>query len=183
MLKKMKTSHQQRQQKTPHKTNKQEQPFFLAHAVKTTKQNTGSPPKSATVKQALSEWTRLSVLLFRQVVPLYSQTHYSHHLKCLNFLSLKKGHLSFFFCSSSHGNQGRDSTDDELAGAIVAKFLPTCETLPSVKTTHERCGPFSLVVLSQRRGRVTTLSGYPAKTLSETLSSKLQLNTFKSPKD
>jgi len=51
-----------------------------------------------------------------------------------------------------------------------------------VKTTHERCGPFSLVVLSQRRGRVTT-SGYPAKTLSETLSSKLQLNTFKSPKD
>ena len=52
-----------------------------------------------------------------------------------------------------------------------------------VKTTHERCGPFSLVVLSQRRGRVTTLSGYPAKTLSETLSSKLQLNTFKSPKD
>ena len=39
----------------------------------------------------------------------------------------------------------------------------------SVKTTHERCGPFSLVVLSQRRGRVTTSSG---PTLSETLSSK-----------
>ena len=38
-----------------------------------------------------------------------------------------------------------------------------------VKTTHERCGPFSLVVLSQRRGRVTTSSG---PTLSETLSSK-----------
>ena len=36
----------------------------------------------------------------------------------------------------------------------------------NVKTTHERCGPFSLVVLSQRRGRVTTLSG---QTLSETL--------------
>lgn len=28
----------------------------------------------------------------------------------------------------------------------------------------------------------TTLSGYPAKTLSETLSSKLQLNRFKTPK-
>ena len=40
---------------------------------------------------------------------------------------------------------------------------------PYVKTTHERCGPFSLVVLSQRRGRVTTSSG---PTLSETLSSK-----------
>ena len=39
----------------------------------------------------------------------------------------------------------------------------------NVKTTHERCGPFSLVVLSQRRGRVTTSSG---PTLSETLSSK-----------
>ena len=38
-----------------------------------------------------------------------------------------------------------------------------------VKTTHDRCGPFSLVVLSQRRGRVTTSSG---PTLSETLSSK-----------
>ena len=42
-------------------------------------------------------------------------------------------------------------------------------SLLCVKTTHERCGPFSLVVLSQRRGRVTTLSG---QTLSETLSSK-----------
>ena len=41
--------------------------------------------------------------------------------------------------------------------------LPLC-----VKTTHERCGPFSLVVLSQRRGSVTTPSG---PTLSETLSS------------
>ena len=40
-----------------------------------------------------------------------------------------------------------------------------------VKTTHERCGPFSLVVLSQRRGRVTTSSG---PTLSETLSSLLK---------
>ena len=42
-------------------------------------------------------------------------------------------------------------------------------TRKGVKTTHERCGPFSLVVLSQRRGRVTTSSG---PTLSETLSSK-----------
>ena len=64
---------------------------------KTTKQNTGSPPKRETVKQAVSEWTRLSVLLFRQVVPLYSQTHYSHHIKCLNFEPLKRGHLSFVF--------------------------------------------------------------------------------------
>ena len=38
-----------------------------------------------------------------------------------------------------------------------------------VKTTHERCGPFPLVVLSQKRGLVTTLSG---PTLSKTLSSK-----------
>ena len=46
-----------------------------------------------------------------------------------------------------------------------------CRSFPhmGVKTTHERCGPFSLVVLSQRRGRVTTSSG---PTLSETLSSK-----------
>ena len=28
-----------------------------------------------------------------------------------------------------------------------------------VKTTHERCGPFSLVVLSRRQGRVTTIGG------------------------
>ena len=50
----------------------------------------------------------------------------------------------------------------------------------SVKTTHERCGPFSLVVLSQRRGRVTTSSG---PTLSETLLSKASAKHFKSPKD
>ena len=50
----------------------------------------------------------------------------------------------------------------------------------SVKTTHERCGPVSLVVLNQRRGRVTTSSG---PTLSETLSSKASAEHFKSPKD
>ena len=47
----------------------------------------------------------------------------------------------------------------------------TCKEWVLVKTTHERCGPFSLVVLSQRRGRVTTSSG---PTLSETLSSLLK---------
>ena len=33
----------------------------------------------------------------------------------------------------------------------------------SVKTTHERCGPFSLVVLSQRRGRVYHVKWLPSK--------------------
>ena len=51
----------------------------------------------------------------------------------------------------------------------LALRSPTHCDSNSVKTTHERCGPFSLVVLSQRRGRVTTSSG---PTLSETLSSK-----------
>ena len=53
--------------------------------------------------------------------------------------------------------------------AFSPKVLELRQLRYHVKTTHERCGPFSLVVLSQRRGQVTTLSG---QTLSETLSSK-----------
>ena len=53
--------------------------------------------------------------------------------------------------------------------AFSPKVLELRQLRYHVKTTHERCGPFSLVVLSQRWGRVTTSSG---PTLSETLSSK-----------
>ena len=53
--------------------------------------------------------------------------------------------------------------------AFSPKVLELKQLRYHVKTTHERCGPFSLVVLSQRRGRVTTSSG---PTLSETLSNK-----------
>ena len=52
--------------------------------------------------------------------------------------------------------------------AFSPKVLELKQLRYHVKTTHERCGPFSLVVLSQRRGGVTTSSG---PTLSETLSS------------
>ena len=64
--------------------------------------------------------------------------------------------------------EGDQHNDEPLwrASAVVVQLFS-----PHVKTTHERCGPFSLVVLSQRRGRVTTLSG---PTLSETLSSLLK---------
>ena len=55
--------------------------------------------------------------------------------------------------------------------AFSLKVLELKKLRYHVKTPHERCGPFSLVVLSQRRGRVTTLSG---STLSETLSSLLK---------
>ena len=55
-----------------------------------------------------------------------------------------------------------------LAGSFAGLSTPTF-VMENCETTHERCGPFSLVVLSQRRGRVTTSSG---PTLSETLSSK-----------
>ena len=50
----------------------------------------------------------------------------------------------------------------------------------SVKTTLERCGPFSLVVLSQRRSHVTSLSGHSDQNASETFSNKLQLNKVQS---
>ena len=50
----------------------------------------------------------------------------------------------------------------------------------SVKTTLERCGPFSLVVLSQRRSQVTPLSGHSDQNASETFSNKLQLNKVQS---
>ena len=49
-----------------------------------------------------------------------------------------------------------------------------------VKTTLERCGPFSLVVLSQRRSHVTSLSGHSDQNASETFSNKLQLNKVQS---
>ena len=49
-----------------------------------------------------------------------------------------------------------------------------------VKTTLERCGPFSLVVLSQRRSQVTSLSGHSDQNASETFSNKLQLNKVQS---
>ena len=50
----------------------------------------------------------------------------------------------------------------------------------NVKTTLERCGPFSLVVLSQRRSQVTSLSGHSDQNASETFSNKLQLNKVQS---
>ena len=50
----------------------------------------------------------------------------------------------------------------------------------TVKTTLERCGPFSLVVLSQRRSQVTPLSGHSDQNASETFSNKLQLNKVQS---
>ena len=68
----------------------------------------------------------------------------------------------------------------EKVGADLNKMrVKSRANLNGVKTTHERCGPFS----PKDEVEFTTVSGYPAKTLSETLSSKLQLNTFKSPKD
>ena len=54
------------------------------------------------------------------------------------------------------------------------------EELMFVKTTLERCGPFSLVVLSQRRSQVTPLSGHSDQNASETFSNKLQLNKVQS---
>ena len=42
--------------------------------------------------------------------------------------------------------------------AFSPKVLELRQLRYHVKTTHERCGPFSLVVLSQRRGRVTTFT-------------------------
>ena len=50
----------------------------------------------------------------------------------------------------------------------------------TVKTTLERCGPFSLVVLSQRRSQVTPLSGHSDQNASETFSNKHQLNKVQS---
>ena len=50
----------------------------------------------------------------------------------------------------------------------------------TVKTTLERCGPFSLVVLSQRRSHVTSLSGHSDQNASETFSNKPQLNKVQS---
>ena len=54
------------------------------------------------------------------------------------------------------------------------------DPLEHVKTTLERCGPFSLVVLSQRRSQVTPLSGHSDQNASETFSNKLQLNKVQS---
>ena len=84
MLKKGRTSDQTNNKNRP---TQQKQP-------KTTKQNTGNPPKGEAVKHALSEWTRLSVLLLRQVVPLYSQMHCSQR----SIFPSSFGSSSFFEC-------------------------------------------------------------------------------------
>ena len=49
--------------------------------------------------------------------------------------------------------------------AFSPKVLELGQLRYHVKTTHERCGPFSLVVLSQRRGRVNHIKWLPSKTL------------------
>ena len=59
-------------------------------------------------------------------------------------------------------------------------FWSCASTAGNVKTTLERCGPFSLVVLSQRRSQVTPLSGHSDQNASETFSNKLQLNKVQS---
>ena len=56
----------------------------------------------------------------------------------------------------------------------------SCSDGKPVKTTLERCGPFSLVVLSQRRSHVASLSGHSDQNASETFSNKLQLNKVQS---
>ena len=61
---------------------------------------------------------------------------------------------------------------------IKRQALP--DVRDAVKTTLERCGPFSLVVLSQRRSQVTPLSGHSDQNASETFSNKLQLNKVQS---
>ena len=66
-----------------------------------------------------------------------------------------------------------------LARSSMILRLNPCSYL-SVKTTLERCGPFSLVVLSQRRSQVTPLSGHSDQNASETFSNKLQLNKVQS---
>ena len=92
---------------------------------------------------------------------------------CWRLLGLIPGGAPF-----SQLNKGVQDAMVQSTGSVIVPILSNDPRIPrpsesllavGVETTHERCGPFSLVVLSQRRGRVTTSSG---PTLSETLSSK-----------
>ena len=58
-----------------------------------------------------------------------------------------------------------DGFESALSTELVNFFAFTWGdwALQLVKTTHERCGPFSLVVLSQRRGRVYHVKWLPSK--------------------
>ena len=69
-----------------------------------------------------------------------------------------------------------DGMDEPLINSIQVTLRATM----GVKTTLERCGPFSLVVLSQRRSQVTPFSGHSDQNASETSSNKLQLNKVQS---
>ena len=51
----------------------------------------------------------------------------------------------------------------DVKKAFSPKVLELRQLRYHVKTTHERCGPFSLVVLSQRRGRVYHVKWLPSK--------------------
>ena len=68
----------------------------------------------------------------------------------------------------------------KMKKAFSQRFLELVQLRYHVKTTLERCGPFSLVVLSQRRSQVTPLSGHSDQNASETFSNKLQLNKVQS---
>ena len=80
----------------------------------------------------------------------------------------------------------QDVSDTVILTAIgtltsaLGEMAPAPRTPGTVKTTLERCGPFSLVVLSQRRSQVTPLSGHSDQNASETFSNKLQLNKVQS---
>ena len=73
--------------------------------------------------------------------------------------------------------------DEVLTHVLPTVKLPGAEArrATAVKTTHERCGPFSLVVLSQRRGRVYHIKWLPRKnakwnTLKQTSAKHIQVS-------
>ena len=87
---------------------------------------------------------------------------------------------------SSHGFSSTNKTSKQtshfskMKKAFSQRFLELVQLRYHVKTTLERCGRFSLVVLSQRRSQVTSLSGHSDQNASETFSNKLQLNKVQS---
>ena len=103
-----------------------------------------------------------------------------NHLLFTNSLLLCHMHIPYSVLSSFlHATSSRVYTQWHMAQSPKPSLWPLVSGI-YVKTTLERCGPFSLVVLSQRRSQVTPLSGHSDQNASETFSNKLQLNKVQS---
>ena len=167
---------QRKQNKTKAKQHKPKQPHTKRAGENPRKRGeTRAPPKASHLICSMSSMPSMQMIKCPScpLLHLPAQAGLSHQVRVV---AVWAGMCPPLLATALHSNpcmyQSRHEHSHPCPGMHVWSIWcpgPAAHLGVCVKTTHERCGPFSLVVLSQRRGRVTTLSG---PTLSQTLSSK-----------